>query len=518
MTRPVRRRLPPPALLAVASLLPQLAAAKPLGSESTGFYIDDGRLLDANGEPFVFRGVNNGHAWHDNPEQGFAALEALDNIAGFGFNSVRVVWGVSQYPGGPATSDAVLEDIIVRAIDNDLVPVIELHDFTGGTASSDVQAAASWWADRAWLMNKYEREVVVNIANEWGRRGAVSDEQFRDAYKSAITTVRNAGIRNTLIIDANQWAQELGPVRRYGSELYEHDPQRNLGFSVHYYCEFGVDPQRIEDELAWSRDAGLYLMVGEFAAEHADYARGGVCDVQERAITRLAERYDIGHFWWAWISSGSRGVSFSLANGWEASGRADLTPAGADLIYDDPNGIERTSRPASIFGDPAEDPPPSEGPSEPAPSEPAPGDPDGDAPAIDPGRYYALRDGYRGHNVSESSTDDGSSAFQVVPGDGWAQQWRFLAAGGDSFRICNRWSEQCLSETDTAEWSELRVSAYDEAKEAQRWRLQWLPQQGGYRLANLWSGQVLTSGAEPDTPLYLAEPRSDWSSQAFSLD
>ena len=53
---------------------------------SFGFHVLGDRLLDANGIPFVMRGVNHGHVWF--PER---MDESLDAIAATGANCVRLV-------------------------------------------------------------------------------------------------------------------------------------------------------------------------------------------------------------------------------------------------------------------------------------------------------------------------------------------------------------------------------------------------------------------------------------------
>ncbi|WP_236985484.1 glycoside hydrolase family 5 protein [Marinagarivorans cellulosilyticus] len=50
-----------------------------------GFSIKGTQLLDANGEPFIMRGVNHGHAWFP------LNLSAIEDIANAGANTVRVV-------------------------------------------------------------------------------------------------------------------------------------------------------------------------------------------------------------------------------------------------------------------------------------------------------------------------------------------------------------------------------------------------------------------------------------------
>ncbi len=322
---------------------------RPSANQSTGFFIKNGRLYDANGCAFVPQGVNNGHAWFDHPNGDRRAYKALDNIAALGFNSVRIVWGINYWAGGPTSDDTILRDIIERCIELKMVPLVELHDFTGSNSSSDVATAATWWANRASLVNDYEKHIIVNILNEWGN-GSTTDTQWRDAYKSAVSTIRNAGIKATLVIDATEWAKNISPVKTYGSAVLNHDPQKNIAFSTHYYCEAGANSATIRSELGWAAGTNeIYLMVGEFAQAHADYINGGICDVKEKTVVEEAQKNKQGYFWWAWNSTGDREVDFSLGDTWEASSRSELTDIGEWLILDSPNGISNTSKTAGVF-------------------------------------------------------------------------------------------------------------------------------------------------------------------------
>ena len=84
-------------------------AKRPADSQSTGFFVTNGRLYDKSGSEFVIRGVNNPHAWFDSYERDYA-YNALDAIAGHGFNSVRIVWETKH-----SASD--LRRVIARVIE-----------------------------------------------------------------------------------------------------------------------------------------------------------------------------------------------------------------------------------------------------------------------------------------------------------------------------------------------------------------------------------------------------------------
>ncbi len=144
------------------------SVSRPNYNKSKGFFTLDGKLYDANGNEFIPRGINNPHVWYDdNNDDENQAYDALDNIASFGFNSVRIVWAV-DFLARP-TDDNKLSQIIQRTIDLNMVPVVEIHDFTGST---DKQAllneGVKWWTDRADLWQKYEKYLILDLANEFG--------------------------------------------------------------------------------------------------------------------------------------------------------------------------------------------------------------------------------------------------------------------------------------------------------------------------------------------------------------
>ena len=203
--------------------------SRPNYNKSEGFFTLDGKLYDANGNEFIPRGINNLHIYYDdNNDNNNQAYDALDNIASFGFNSVRIVWEV-DFLDRP-TNDDMLEKIIQRTIDLNMVPVVEIHDFTGST---DKQAllnkGVKWWTDRAALWQKYEKYLIIDIANEFGNHAMAyqgNRRAFPDIYKEAITRMRNAGIDNTLVVEPFEWAKDYTLIRDYGQEIYHHDPQK----------------------------------------------------------------------------------------------------------------------------------------------------------------------------------------------------------------------------------------------------------------------------------------------------
>ena len=317
-------------------------ANRPSYSQSTGFFTLNGKIYDANGNEFIARGVNNRHVWFDSWGE-TPALDALDNIANFGFNSVRIVWEV-DHPDGTLTDDSVLVRIIERTIELDMVPMVELHDFTGSNDTEDLlNRGVKWWTDRAHLWQKYEKSLIINIANEFGDWYFAQGEtrrEFPEVYKEAITRIRNAGINNTLVIDPFSYGKDYTLITKYGQKIYEHDPQKNLVFSIHFYCGEGTNKTQIAEAFDSIQRKGLPMIVGEFSDTHDPCG-----EVEDEFIMAEAEDHDVGYYAWAWDDA-----EWKIGTHWEASSAEELTPWGRDLIYG-PNGINATSEIASIFDD-----------------------------------------------------------------------------------------------------------------------------------------------------------------------
>lgn len=317
--------------------------------QSTSFYTANGKLYDANRNEFIPRGINNLHVWFDdNDDDVNEAFDALGDIAGFGFNSVRVVWQVEFL--GRKTNDAMLEQIIERAIELNMIPTIGIWDVTGSTdREAFFNQVVSWWTERSKLWQKYENKVLINIANEFGNHEMAykGDRQvFPEVYKEAITRIRNAGINNTLVIDPFDWGKDYTLIRDFGREIYNHDPKKNVVFDIHFYCGSGESEGEITDAFKSITEQKLPLLVGEFSYMHPMpwVAEGAKCDVKEKFIMSQAQKYGVGYYAWAWYNK-----EFSVASDWKATSMKQLTSWGKTVVFDDPNSVVKTARLATIF-------------------------------------------------------------------------------------------------------------------------------------------------------------------------
>ena len=316
-----------------AEMAPQ-GVPRPVGTDSAGFFVSGGRLYDHNGNDFVMRGINNPLAWFQNRNSG--ALAWLSQIASTGSNTVRLVWETD------AGDTQLLRDAIERCIELHMVPMVELHDITGGRDVGDPANMAEYYvADPVkQILLDYEDTLLVNIANEWD--GA--DNIFVQAYTDAIDVLRGAGIRHTLVIDANGYGQRANTVLTQGQTLLDADPQHNLLFSAHMYEEFR-DAQTIRNTLQRAVDQKLPFIVGEFGFQRAD-APNPPIPVPYDVLLSESQRLGLGYLAWSWTGNGG-GVEYLDLTA--RSGSADALSAWGDGVINGPNGIRDTAQPASIF-------------------------------------------------------------------------------------------------------------------------------------------------------------------------
>jgi mannan endo-1,4-beta-mannosidase len=193
-----------------------------------------------------------------------------------------------------------MDRAIQECIDNDMIPLVELHDATGYWPG--LQGCVNYWLkpEVLTIVKKHEAYMLLNIANECGDE-TITDEQFKSGYENAVNQLRAAGIKVPLVIDAADWGKNLEQLRRTGSYLQNVDSEHNLLFSVHMYWAVsdGADEQFITSEIAKSVQADLPFIVGEFSYK---FNRDGECNYETdyRTIIKRSQENYIGWLAWEW--------------------------------------------------------------------------------------------------------------------------------------------------------------------------------------------------------------------------
>lgn len=297
-----------------------------------GFRVAGTQLLDANGEPFLIRGVNHPHSWF--PEKDEAALRAMAEL---GCNAVRIVCGCGiLYPEDTAQDLIRLTDLCREL---GMVVILEVHDITGDDLPASLEQVVDYWIRVREALTGREEWVIVNIANEW--KSQRSGRNWSLAYISQIPRLREAGIRNTLLVDVAGGGQYGTSLTDFGAAVLEADPDRNVFFSLHIYHEAGKSRTVMERELSAGPNAGLCVAVGEFGPAHLDR------DIDEAYLMEYCHREGIGYLGWSWMGNAAPNEALDLAKAWDGS---SLTPWG-ELLFHGPCGIGETAERCTVFRD-----------------------------------------------------------------------------------------------------------------------------------------------------------------------
>jgi mannan endo-1,4-beta-mannosidase len=316
-------------LTAVLSVLAPLGAAH---AAEDGFHIINGRLLDANGNDFIIRGISHPHVWFPQRTSAFADIKVV------GANSVRVVLSGGRWPVNTASDVA---NVISLCKQNRLICVLENHDTTGygeqSGAYSLSQAVDYWLSIRSALVGQ-EAYVIINIGNE--PYGNTNYTAWVSATIDAIQRLRSAGLTHTLMIDAPNWGQDWSNTMRDNAEvIWAADPLRNSIFSIHMYGVYNT-PEKVKAYLDSFTSRGLPILVGEFGWYHSDG------DPDEFTLTEYTTLLGLGYMGWSWSGNSPEYHYLDVVSGYRP-GRE--TVWGRRLI-EGPNGLRATAKEAGVYG------------------------------------------------------------------------------------------------------------------------------------------------------------------------
>jgi mannan endo-1,4-beta-mannosidase len=311
------------------------------GLSYKNMYVQGKALKDSSGHSFIMRGNNFPVFWF--PAQYKTSLAAASSL---GANTARLVWQLEQQSWTPSL--AVLDEALATCITNKLIPVVELHDFTGGTNATDISKAADYFVrpDVKAILNKYSHVLIINIANEWGD-GTVNELSWKNAYLPAIATLRNAGYKVPIMIDAPGYGQYENAIVQYGTDLLNSDPLKNIIFSVHAYSNWNNN-STYSNRINTMLSKGLCIVFGEFGwnVPAAQQPTGFECKVDASLLMQLCQSNNIGYMGWSWTGNDAANACFDMSTSWNDT--THLTTWGRQWAYD-VNGVKNTGIKASVY-------------------------------------------------------------------------------------------------------------------------------------------------------------------------
>ncbi|HEX2535928.1 MAG TPA: discoidin domain-containing protein [Chitinophagaceae bacterium] len=287
-------------------------------------------LYDPCGERIVLRGVNEMFIYSSDR----TGAVTYPEIAKTGANAVRFMWMID--PNIPVSAFA---DNVRNCIANKMIPIPGLWNATGKWGA-DFEACVQWWLKpEVVTVCRNNPYLIVNIANE---AGGAQMADYTSVYINAIQRLRNAGITNVIMVDADRWGRSWETIRDKAIAVRDGDPQKNVLFGWHPWdtnMDYATPIRTIAQK-------DICLVVGEFSYKSV----GCACCINYKQIMSEAQVQGVGTLAWSW------GL---IKNGDCTDGSMDMTTNGTfaglkagwptEIATTDANSIRNTSvRPYSL--------------------------------------------------------------------------------------------------------------------------------------------------------------------------
>lgn len=347
----------------LSKLAPVLAqSARPIRKAKNTFYTNGRFLYDSSGKKIILRGINLPLL----DDWGFPQSDKLAELEKTGANAVRIQW-YKDYgqPNRPTYSLQDLDNFLTKCKASQIIPILFLGDSTCNPDATFLNTQLMpWWTSKPVLavLKKHQRYLIINLANElgfyrWANNSMTALNTFKNAYKSAITTIRQH-LQVPLMIDAPDCGTSIEVFTKIGQELIDHDPDHNILLSGHaYWAAYNGTPY-IEAAIK----ANLPLIFGEIANKQQEEVKGKTqycyydldgskenhapqgTFTYQTLLQKLTEE-EIGWLAWCWWKDGCS--SRQMSQNGNFSG---LTPYGNDLVNNPNYGLKATAVRSSAFG------------------------------------------------------------------------------------------------------------------------------------------------------------------------
>ena len=319
-------------------------------------------LYDSMGQKIVLRGV-------DLPlldDWSFPQSNKLAELAKTGANAVRIQWYINYGNSSrPQYSLQDLDNFLGQCTTQGIIPILFLSDVTCQPNPALVNTQLiPWWTspDVMTVLKKHQQHLIINLANElgfyrWVGSTTTALEDFKNAYKTAITSIRQQDLHVPLMIDAPDCGTSLEAFNLVGQQLINHDPDHNLLLSEHAYWA-GYDGF---SALNTAIQANLPIVFGEIAntqdevingvTQYGYYSLDGsnqgnppLNNFTYQALLQNLKQQDIGWLAWSWWKDNS--ARRQMTSNGNFSG---LTTYGNDLVNNATYGLKATAQRSTLF-------------------------------------------------------------------------------------------------------------------------------------------------------------------------
>jgi len=314
-----------------------------INAQQSTIHTSGGNILGVCGDTIVLRGINYApFDWgYDNTQL------LLDQVAQTGANAVRMSW-YDNSGGAPYYTDDLLDTAIATCIRNKMIPIIELHDLTCDGNTPDVDTLINWYTTptRVAMFNKYQSSLIIDIANEvgyvhWAGNESTGQQQYQQAYETAVTTLRTAGINVPLMIDAPDCGSSIDILGNVASPIITADPLHNIIFSSHayWYAYANNDSATMAQDLATALTFNYPLVLGEIANYQDSSPAYCTWALNYPALLHSCMQMNVGFMAWSW--NNDQCSSRQLSND---GTYANLSTYGQDMVNNTSYGLHHSAR------------------------------------------------------------------------------------------------------------------------------------------------------------------------------
>jgi hypothetical protein len=305
-----------PKALGAAALSAAALSAAP--ADAAPMKISGRQLLDACGQPFVVRGVEQILGNQLPPGNDWVGL--VDQISKSGANAVRIVTSVSTL------SVANVDQVLTLVGQRGMVAFIDPLNDDSWLGRSDVKT----------MLKKHEAYIIIDAYGE--PQYDDRDSWFGEAV-AALDYVRGLGYTVPLTVTANQFGRDLPSLFEFGEDILAADPLGNtfLGWQA-YWGQSGYYQEHYGYTLTEAVDAivasGLPIQMGldhitDLPSEAADYG----------TLMTKAQANGIGWLWWDWYNP------YGSENNLSQDGTAaSLTTTGNTVLKSHAASISKTAK------------------------------------------------------------------------------------------------------------------------------------------------------------------------------
>lgn len=326
----------------------------------SALYVSGTSLKNQQGDSILLKGINTGMVENGNISLTNATdyNAYIDEMAKTGANAVRMTWYIdsSQKSWRGSILESVrtqghLENMLKRCRKNRMIPILTIHDHQQSCNLVNWQffndRIAAWWKkpDVVSLINNNSDSLIINLANEYGDVSA----SYENNYNALIKSLRQAGVRVPIMIDAPVCGQNTAGLVSMSHNLLAADSLHNLIFSVHSYWGEGFPNGKatvaeIRSQLDGAVNAGICLVLGEVANSQVgppayQCSEIDLKDMYPEVLTEACKR-NIGWLAWAWDQDCDPNRNMSQNPAMPSFDH--LTPYGTDIVNNPVYGLKTT--------------------------------------------------------------------------------------------------------------------------------------------------------------------------------